>query len=64
MPSPEPESKIKEKKLSGPQCPYCGSTRGLVWVHGHGQCRQCGINIDECCRGEQCRIKYGHKIPS
>jgi hypothetical protein len=21
-------------------------------VHGHGQCSVCGINIDECCRGE------------
>ncbi|MFT4310205.1 MAG: hypothetical protein ACMXYC_01085 [Candidatus Woesearchaeota archaeon] len=34
------------------RCPYCGSQKGIVWVHGHGQCAQCHTNIDECCRGE------------
>lgn len=36
------------------RCPYCNSDKGTVWVHGHSQCLNCGINIDECCRGETC----------
>lgn len=36
------------------RCDYCGSEAPVVWVHGHGQCASCGINVDECCRGE-CR---------
>ena len=35
-------------------CPWCHIQTIIVWVHGHGQCSNCGINIDECCRGEQC----------
>lgn len=35
-------------------CNYCGQIREIVWVHGHGQCKVCKINIDECCRGEYC----------
>ncbi len=34
-------------------CPFCCGPLSIVWVHGHGQCTHCGINIDECCRGEQ-----------
>jgi hypothetical protein len=34
-------------------CTWCGQPAPLVWVHGHGQCAACGINADECCRGEQ-----------
>lgn len=36
------------------RCIYCGSEAELVWVHGHGQCATCGINVEECCRGENC----------
>lgn len=36
------------------QCMYCGVEAPIVWVHGHGQCSHCGINVEECCRGEQC----------
>jgi len=36
-------------------CTYCGVQAPLVWVHGHGQCANCNINVEECCRGEQCR---------
>jgi hypothetical protein len=25
----------------------------IIWVHGHGQCSECGINVDECCRGKE-----------
>jgi hypothetical protein len=39
------------------ECLYCGNIGELVWVHGHGQCARCGINIDECCRGEQCETE-------
>ena len=24
----------------------------IVEVHGHYQCAQCGLNVDECCQGE------------
>jgi hypothetical protein len=37
------------------RCNYCGSQAPLVWVHGHGQCANCGINVQECCQGETCR---------
>lgn len=33
-------------------CPFCSLPTVVVWVHGHGQCQHCRINIDECCRGE------------
>lgn len=36
------------------RCIYCGQLAPLVWVHGHGQCASCGINVEECCRGENC----------
>lgn len=36
------------------RCVYCGTRADIIWVHGHGQCSNCGINIEECCRGEQC----------
>jgi hypothetical protein len=37
------------------RCTYCGATSPLVWVHGHGQCANCGINVEECCQGESCQ---------
>lgn len=44
----------EERKKPGRRCDYCSSEAPVVWVHGHGQCASCGINVDECCRGE-CR---------
>lgn len=38
-------------------CNWCGSFTSIIWIHGHGQCETCGINIDECCRGESCDIE-------
>jgi transposase len=38
-------------------CAYCGEQAPLVWVHGHGQCAHCGINVQECCQGETCDFR-------
>ena len=49
-------------------CNWCGKPTEIIWVHGHGQCKYCGINIDECCRGETCipsnEVKYPEKTVS
>lgn len=37
------------------RCAYCGAEAPLVWVHGHGQCANCGVNVAECCQGESCQ---------
>jgi len=34
-------------------CNWCNQPSLIIWVHGHGQCSVCGINVDECCRGEE-----------
>jgi hypothetical protein len=34
-------------------CNWCNQPAAIIWVHGHGQCSVCGINIDECCKGEE-----------
>lgn len=44
----------RERKTAR-RCVYCGAEAPLVWVHGHGQCSNCGINAEECCRGERKR---------
>lgn len=36
-------------------CNWCGIPSKIVWVHGHGQCSNCGVNIEECCKGEVCQ---------
>ncbi len=35
------------------RCPMCADPTILqvIWVHGHGQCANCGINIEPCCAG-------------
>lgn len=38
------------------KCDYCGRNLEIVWVHGHGQCAFCKINIEECCRGESVSV--------
>jgi len=37
-----------------PRCPACGRPEQLVWVHGHGQCAHCHMNVMPCCDGEVC----------
>ena len=32
-------------------CPFCGQTLAVVHVHGHGQCANCGTNVEPCCGG-------------
>lgn len=50
-----PQTKeVNQKKPENRRCLYCGQIASLVWVHGHGQCASCGINVDECCSGESC----------
>jgi hypothetical protein len=36
-----------------PICNWCNQPSVIIWVHGHGQCSVCGINVDECCKGDQ-----------
>jgi hypothetical protein len=33
-------------------CNWCGQKTSVIWIHGFDQCKRCGTNIDECCRGE------------
>ena len=33
------------------RCSYCGAKLEVVFVHGHGQCANCGTNVDPCCSG-------------
>lgn len=35
-------------------CHWCGMPTQIIWVHGHGQCASCGINIAPCCDGGLC----------
>lgn len=37
-----------------PRCPACGQPEQLVWVHGHGQCAHCHMNVMPCCDGAVC----------
>ena len=37
-----------------PQCPACGRPEQIVWVHGHGQCAHCKMNVMPCCDGATC----------
>lgn len=50
----EENSNNSSASKSKTRCLYCGHEAELIWVHGHGQCSNCGINTEECCRGESC----------
>ena len=47
-------SETKPKPILQPQCPSCGRPENIVWVHGHGQCAHCRMNVMPCCDGETC----------
>jgi hypothetical protein len=51
--------KQKPEANKSRRCAYCGAEAPLVWVHGHGQCARCGINVQECCQGEACERGLG-----
>jgi len=34
-------------------CPYCNSSAGFDYVHGHYQCKVCKQNVMPCCGCEQ-----------
>mgnify|MGYP006101886429 CR=1 FL=1 len=40
--------------ILAPQCPACGRPESIIWVHGHGQCAHCRMNVMPCCDGETC----------
>lgn len=44
---------LEESKII---CNWCGVRTQIIWVHGHGQCGNCRMNIEECCRGEVCQV--------
>jgi hypothetical protein len=43
-------------------CNWCNQPSILIWVHGHGQCSVCGINVDECCRGEETQTEQSKRL--
>ncbi|MDA9639714.1 hypothetical protein N9T38_01580 [SAR116 cluster bacterium] len=36
------------------RCLACGQPENIIWVHGHGQCAHCHMNVMPCCDGEVC----------
>ena len=38
--------------FSTPRCIACGQPENIIWVHGHGQCAHCKMNVMPCCDGE------------
>ena len=43
--------------VSQPRCPSCGRPEDIIWVHGHGQCAHCRMNVMPCCDGEICQTQ-------
>ena len=31
------------------RCLNCGRPEEIIWVHGHGQCAYCHMNVMPCC---------------
>ena len=54
-----PEKKTN-KKTDEIICLWCNQRASLIWVHGHGQCSNCGYNTNECCKGESCDNYFHH----
>lgn len=48
------QSRAVEASHVMPRCPACGQPEQLVWVHGHGQCAHCHMNVMPCCDGAVC----------
>ena len=48
----------KDKDSNGTTlCPWCHRECVVVYVHGHGQCSLCGVNIEPCCQGTSVGIE-------
>ena len=43
-----------DETILSPQCPACGQSEQIIWVHGHGQCAHCHTNVMPCCDGSVC----------
>ena len=41
----------KSPKQFEDRCPMCATVLQVIWIHGHGQCAKCGINVEPCCSG-------------
>jgi len=41
------------------RCPYCGSDKSRIYVHGHFQCADCKSNVGECCQGQPIEQEEG-----
>lgn len=41
----------RQKDDEATRCSWCGALLVVVHVHGHGQCSNCGTNVDPCCSG-------------
>lgn len=49
---PKPPSKARNKvKPPKPPCPFCGSTRGMMDLHGSITCTNCNQKVEGCCGG-------------
>ena len=42
----------EKERLENPRCLNCGQPENIVWVHGHGQCAHCKMNVAPCCDGD------------
>lgn len=43
--------KKKKKTYTAEPCPFCGSTRGLMDLHGSMTCINCRQKVEGCCGG-------------
>lgn len=54
-----PQTQAARPVSAGEPCPRCGAQAGMIWVHGHGQCANCGSNVHDCCQGADCDLAPG-----
>jgi hypothetical protein len=44
-------------------CPWCGSTTRVIFVHGHYECTACHRSVYDCCEGIM-QQSTGSQLPS
>lgn len=54
MPADRDQTERPAAPAPAVRCPACGYALRIVWVHGHGQCAKCGVNVQPCCDGAPC----------